>query len=256
MTKENIERLIDAAQKGNADAAIELGDFLMENPTRESLSQALYWFTEAINNGSSRAYLRAMFLHNIKAKEAKEDFDWDAVQQHANLVLKYYQMVSQSTGNTADFMEKVREEYCDAIYYLATAKFFIDDEAGALSLLTSVDIQDFSTPLVYILMGCIQFSLANNGKELNDACNFLSPLEKLAESAVHSAQDRADQLLLAKGFGLLEIHIRLGDKDLQRAYNVLKNGYELLSDKNCRNLLLDEMAHYQRGFFGGLKYVE
>lgn len=256
MTQENIEKLIDAALKGDADAANELGDFLMENPTPESMDQALDFFRIAASNGSLESVLKAMFLHNIKAKEAKSAFDWSAVQHHTNEVIEFYKLFLQDGGYPAAFMEKVREEYCEAVYYLATAKYFTDDETGALSLLTSVDTREFSTPLVYTLMGCIRFALANNAAEMHDAYKLLLPLEQLPGSAARSAQDRADQILLAKGFVAFEIILRLLTQDLQRAYDVLKEGYDLISDEACKNILLKAMSHYKTTLLGGMKYVK
>lgn len=255
MTQSEIEKLLDAAANDDVSAMLDLGDYAVGANTQEGLEHALHWYTNAANNGSLLGNLKAMIVHKEKAATAKSAYDWDSVLKHIDAIVDLYRMLPQDEDLPEDFVQAVLERYYYAIYYLAVVQYFKGDKLGAMSTLNDIDAEKMPTPVAYILMACSYFSQVDKEEELSTAYTLLSPLEKSPEEIVAAAMDHPDEVLLSQGFGYLAIILRIKYNDMQRAYNVLNKGYELLTIEDIREILAKEMARYRPKLFGGLQYV-
>ena len=251
MTQEEFERKLDEAANGDEVAALDVGDHLIKVGTADSIDLALFWYKKAIDNGSVLGVLKAMAVHKVKATVAKACFDLDAMEAYIGEIYDLYSLIPQDEKWPSFFADGVQEIYAYANYLLAFVKFEREDYTQAITLLDEIDVEKTPTPLAHILMGCCCFSI----RQIANAHILLSSLERSTEKVVSASEDDMDQFLLAKAFGYLSIILRIGEKNIQGAYNVLKKGSELLTNEDCKGLLLTEMAHYRPKLFGGLQYV-
>ena len=255
---DNIERLLDAAKNGDAGAMLDLGDLAIKTGTSEGTDQAIYWFSNAAKKGSPLGVFKLMTVYKGKAIFAKRTFSLTALAEYANKIVGSYALLPQNEDLPEKFVEMLQNTYSYGLYLQAFAKYFQDEPLEATCILADIEPDETPTPLTYILMGCCQFALFKgneNDERFEQACTLLSLLEHKPEIIVNVAEDRLDQLLLFKAFSCLAIALRLHYKDIQRAYNILKKGHELITEEEIKAMLLDEMSHYRPKFFGGLQYV-
>lgn len=253
-----VDEIIEAANNGDADAAFAIAQFLIDTDDPDRYDKALPWCEKAAVGGSLPGLQIALVIRKAKANTAKEQGQWDEMAAHARIMCGLCNPVFSNTNMSDDIFTEVDEKFRYAYYLLAYERFMRDDRQETLRLLNG--IEDPPIPLMSILKGCSLMGVAAetgsmNTTVLQDVYQALCPLESMPELFTEDADD-ADQLVLAQGFLYLALILRGPHiNSIQRAYNVLTKGEQLLPGEFEKAKLKKELSHYQQSIFGGLRYV-
>ena len=253
----SIDEMIEAAKNGDANASLAIANTII-NSGNPNVDQALFWLDMASGNGSVEASLVAGKIRKEKMKQAKANAQWSTVREQFGLILQLNKQIVDNDNVSLDAIENSKEIFEQSCYLFAFALYMNDDFAEAVDFLTK--IESVPTPLMHILMGCSLFGLCVKNKELTtnileDIRVILSVLEMNPQRFINAAEDNLDYLLLAKAFGYLSIILRSApNNDVQRAYNVLKKGSDLLPASH-QSILQVELGRYKQRLFGGMQYV-
>ncbi len=248
-----LEELRQAAEGGDMDAMIKLGDTLYEmqrtGSVPEGFGGALEWYTRAAENGSLVGVIKAMMFHDNIVVTAKARNYWKLVKESGEESLKYASVALAVTNLAAKYRTMAHEIANNARYHLALAYFFQDDDMDTcISCLREMDSQE--PPIANILLGiCL---LRTNC--VDEAYHYLSPLRGRRNQILPRPAAPAEESLVGLAFFYLSVIYRTVKNDLETAHSVLEEGLQSVEDQDGQELLREDLARYRKGLFGGYRY--
>ena len=254
----SVDEIIEAATNGDADAALAIAQIMIEGE-KPDYDGALPWFEMAAKNGSVQAALFVGAIRKGKMKYAKANSQWENLIAQVNPIADHCECVIDSKVASKEQIDLASEIFDEVCYLYAFALYMSGDLNGAMHRLRRV--KTVHTPIMHILMGCLMFDLSLKEKAitydvLNDILNLFSALERNPKELLSATEDYADNLILSKAFGYMSIILKSSPyNNLERAYNILKIGFDLLPEGVCRNAIREEMQHYRQKLFGGMQYI-
>lgn len=248
-----LEELLQAAEGGDVDAMIKLGDTLYNMQGTGSLPEGfgngLDWYTRAAENGSLAGVIKAMmWRHNISI-EAKARNYWKFVKENAEECLKYSSTVLSVPGLAEKYQTMAREIANTARYHLALACFYQDDDVPAcISCLREMDSLE---PLMSsILLGICLLQIHHE----DEAYKYLDLLQGNRDKILPKPAAPGEESLVGLAFFYLSTLYRVSKRDMEKAFSVLEEGLRSVDDQDAKELLRKEMGRYHKGLFGGYRY--
>lgn len=248
-----LEELRQAAEGGDTDAMIKLGDTLYEmqrtGNVPEGFGRALEWYTRAAENGSIIGVIKTMMLHHNIAVTAKARNYWKLVKESGEESLKYASVALAVTNLTAKYKTMAHEIANNARYHLALAYFFQDDDVDTcISCLREIDSQE--PPMANILLG---ICLLRTNRDV-EAYGYLNPLRGNRDKILPRPAAPAEESLVGLAFLYLSALYRVSKHDLETAHSVLEEGFQSVEAQDAQELLREDLARYRKGLFGGYRY--
>jgi len=248
-----LEELLQAAEGGDVDAMIKLGDTLYEmqgtGNLPEGFGNGLDWYTRAAENGSLVGVIKTMMFHHNIAVTAKASNYWRLVEESGEESLKYASVVLSVTGLAEKYRTMAHEIANTARYHLALACFYQDDDVPAcISYLREMDSQE---PLMSsILLGICLLQTHHE----DEAYKYLDLLRGNRDKILPKPAASGEESLVGLAFFYLSTIYRVSKRDMETAFSVLEEGLRSVDDQDAQELLRKEMGRYHKGLFGGYRY--
>lgn len=260
-----LEEAKQMAEQGDIGAMCSLGDFYIKQNTGDSIEEAAKWYEMAAEKNViyaihmtvlSKKILAYAGLQIVDGSEMGWDFvkkDWEEVYDWASREMKM--LNDEVPGSEQIDRGKAIGNYNDAVYHLALCNYQLKNHQVVVSLL-----KDNNEKRAKVLYGSALFDMANYDNEYEYALQQFKFIDGDVEYASAKKSRYEEKVYTVSALVLSQLYRQgLGEKgaapNLEKAVKLLNFVKSYLTNDGMKELVDEELQHYQKKLFGGYKYV-
>lgn len=262
MTLEEVKQL---AEQGDIGAMCSLGDFYIKQNTGEGITEAAKWYEMAAERNVVYAVHMAVLAKKILSYAGLQIADgselgWNYIkkdwQETYDWALREMRMLNDKVAGAEKIdRDQAIANYNDALYHLALCNYEQKNYKEVVSLL-----KDKNEKRAKILYGSALLDMANYDDEYQYAFQQFKFIDGDVEYASARKSKYEEKVYAVAALALSQTY-RLGlgkndvKPDMEKSVKLLSFVRTYLANAGMKDLVDEELQHYQKKMFGGYKYV-
>jgi len=260
-----LEEAKQLAEQGDIGAMCSLGDFYIKQNTGDGIEEASKWYEMAAERNIlyavhmtvlSKKILSYAGLQIVDGSETGWGFvkkDW---QETYDWALREMGMLNDEVAGAEKIdRNQAISNYNDALYYLALCNYEQKNYQEVVSLL-----KDTKEKRAKVLYGSALFDMAHYDEEYEYALQQFNFIDGDVEYASSQKSKYEEKVYALAALVLSQIYRQgLGKNgvtpNMEKAVKLLDFVKTNLANEGMKELVNEELQHYQKKLFGGYKYV-